>query len=71
MSKALCPQFQENPILRVENESCTIALNMTVSKLNGSMHLSCALLRYSPRGGHLGIFWVVMCRPGPQIGTLF
>ena len=22
-------------------------------------------------GGHLGIFWVVMCRPGPQIGTPF
>ena len=22
-------------------------------------------------GGHLGIFWVGMCRPGLQIGTLF
>ena len=21
------------------------------------------------RGGHLGIFWVGMCRPGLQIGT--
>ena len=24
-----------------------------------------------PRGGHLGIFWVGMCRPGLQIGTPF
>ena len=64
MSKALCPQFQENPILRVENESCTIALNMTVSKLNGSMHLSCALLRYSPRGGALGYFLGGYVPPG-------
>ena len=23
------------------------------------------------RGGHLGIFWVGMCRPGLQIGTPF
>ena len=31
-------------------------------------------LRYKPReggGGHLGIFWVGMCRPGLQIGTPF
>ena len=25
----------------------------------------------APRGGHLGIFWVGMCRPGLQIGTPF
>ena len=25
----------------------------------------------SARGGHLGIFWVGMCRPGLQIGTPF
>ena len=25
----------------------------------------------TPGGGHLGIFWVGMCRPGLQIGTLF
>ena len=24
-----------------------------------------------PGGGHLGIFWVGMCLPGLQIGTLF
>ena len=24
-----------------------------------------------PGGGHLGIFWVGMCRPGFQIGTPF
>ena len=24
-----------------------------------------------PRGGHLGIFWVGMCRPGLQISTPF
>ena len=24
-----------------------------------------------PRGGHLGIFWVGMCRAGLQIGTPF
>ena len=26
---------------------------------------------WSPGGGHLGIFWVGMCRPGLQIGTPF
>ena len=26
---------------------------------------------YPPPGGHLGIFWVGMCRPGLQIGTPF
>ena len=26
--------------------------------------------RFTP-GGHLGIFWVGMCGPGLQIGTLF
>ena len=25
----------------------------------------------TPGGGHLGIFWVGMCRPGLQIGTPF
>ena len=24
-----------------------------------------------PGGGHMGIFWVGMCRPGLQIGTPF
>ena len=24
-------------------------------------------MRLQPRGGHLGIFWVGMCRPGLQI----
>ena len=28
-------------------------------------------LGVEPRGGHLGIFWVGMCRPGLQIGTPF
>ena len=27
--------------------------------------------RSGPPGGHLGIFWVGMCRPGLQIGTPF
>ena len=26
---------------------------------------------WKARGGHLGIFWVGMCRPGLQIGTPF
>ena len=26
---------------------------------------------FPPGGGHLGIFWVGMCRPGLQIGTPF
>ena len=26
---------------------------------------------FQPRGGHLAIFWVGMCRPGLQIGTPF
>ena len=26
---------------------------------------------FGSRGGHLGIFWVGMCRPGLQIGTPF
>ena len=25
----------------------------------------------TPRGGHLGIFWAGMCRPGLEIGTPF
>ena len=29
------------------------------------------LLVRIPGGGHLGIFWVCMCRPGLQIGTPF
>ena len=29
------------------------------------------LLVRVPGGGHLGIFWVCMCRPGLQIGTPF
>ena len=28
-------------------------------------------LETPPGGGHLGIFWVGMCRPGLQIGTPF
>ena len=28
-------------------------------------------LRVLTRGGHLGIIWVGMCRPGLQIGTPF
>ena len=32
-------------------------------------HLICG--RRLPRGGHLGIFKVGMCRPGLQIGTPF
>ena len=27
--------------------------------------------KWDTRGGHLGIFWVGMCRPGLQIGTPF
>ena len=29
------------------------------------------MLKETPRGGHLGIFRVGMCRPGLQIGTPF
>ena len=33
--------------------------------------MSRLLTGVTPRGGHLGIFWVGMCRPGLQIGTPF
>ena len=29
----------------------------------------CNRIVFNARGGHLGIFWVGMCRPGLQIGT--
>ena len=35
----------------------------------GEMKKQCATV-YA-RGGHLGVFWVGMCRPGLQIGTPF
>ena len=33
--------------------------------------LETLLVRVPGGGGHLGIFWVCMCRPGLQIGTPF
>ena len=73
MSKALCPQFQENPILLVEN---WVMYNCTKHDCEQAEWFNASVLRlaevFPPGGGrgrHLGIFWVVMCRPGPQIGT--
>ena len=34
-------------------------------------HAEFIIKSYCPGGGHLGIFWVDMCRPGLQIGTRF
>ena len=36
----------------------------------GEMKKQCATV-YARGGGHLGVFWVGMCRPGLQIGTPF
>ena len=74
MSKALCPQFQENPILLVEN---WVMYNCTKHDCEQAEWFNASVLRlaevFPPGGGgrgrHLGIFGVVMCRPGPQIGT--
>ena len=43
----------------------------TTGKTNGFPFLDVlGYLKNTPRGGgHLGIFWVGMCRPGFQIGT--
>ena len=38
----------------------------------GEMKKQCATVyAWGGRGGHLGVFWVGMCRPGLQIGTPF
>ena len=73
MSKALCPQFQENPILLVEK---WVMYNCTKHDCEQAEWFNASVLRLAEvfppgGGGHLGIFWVVMCCPGPQIGTLF
>ena len=38
---------------------------------SNSWHYSCPRSVYCRPGGHLGTFWVAMCRPGLQIGTPF
>ena len=51
-------------IVYVSERNETQSSNVNLSELNRVL---------SPRGGggHLGIFWVGMCRPGLQIGTPF
>ena len=40
-------------------------------KICGVKNLRIPVVEARGRGGHLGIFWVGMCRPGLQIGTPF
>ena len=49
-----------------EEPICLSRLSRSCFKLSRAYE-SC----FAPEGGHLGIFWVGMCRPGLQIGTPF
>ena len=44
---------------------------MGLEQLENILDVREKLVYSLPRGGHLGIFWVGMCRPGLQIGTPF
>ena len=50
-------------IVYVSERNETQSSNVNLSELNRVLS--------PPGGGHLGIFWVGMCRPGLQIGTPF